>query len=157
MGKIKWDVTKDQKIDFFDPNLSYELTGYRPITQTEGLDFKPEWFTEARDTYKRTGHYCSYRFKSKPYNDFWQEENRRCKEGYTSHGYTITGDNYFFLNYYTLPVVTVGQKSGSGTRDDFPIFFASQYAFFHYFEMAKRLHLHAALMKARSVKYCRIL
>ena len=59
MGKIKWDVTKDQKIDFFDPNLSYELTGYRPITQTKGLDFKPEWFTEARDAYKRTGHYCS--------------------------------------------------------------------------------------------------
>lgn len=156
MGKFKWDVPKNQEIEYFDPALSYEITGYRPINQTEGLDFKPEWFTEARDNYKRTGHYCSYRFKSKPYNDFWQEENRRCKEGYTSHGYTITGDNYFFLNYYTLPVVTVGQKSGSGTRDDFPIFFASQYAFFHYFEMAKRLHLHAALMKARSIGFSEI-
>lgn len=156
MGKFKWDVPKDQEIEYFDPNLSYELTGYRPITQDKGLDFKPEWFTEARDNYKRTGHYCSYRFKSKPYNDFWQEENRRCKEGFSSHGYTITGDNYFFLNYYTLPVVSTGQKSGSGTRDDFPIFFASQYAFFHYFEMAKRLHLHAALMKARSVGFSEI-
>lgn len=80
MGKIKWDVTKDQKIDFFDPNLSYELTGYRPITQTKGLDFKPEWFTEARDTYKRTGHYCSYRFKSKPYNDFGRKRTEGAKK-----------------------------------------------------------------------------
>jgi len=68
-----WDVPIGAEIKFFDANLSYELTGYRPITETQGLDFDPSWFTETRDTYKRTGHYCSFRFKSKPYNDFWEE------------------------------------------------------------------------------------
>lgn len=155
-SEFKWDVPKDAQIDFFDANLSYELTGYRPITETQGLDFDPSWFTEARDTFKRTGHYCSYRFKSKPYNDFWKEQYRRCRDGYSVNGYTITGDNYFFLNFYTLPTVKAGQKSGSGTKDDFPIFFVSQYVFFHYFEMAKRLHLHAALMKARSIGFSEI-
>ncbi len=153
---IKWDVPKDANIEFFDANLSYELTGYRPITDTQGLDFDPSWFTEARDTYKRTGHYCSYRFKSKPYNDYWHEQYDRCRNGYTVNGYTITGDNYFFLNFYTLPTVEANQKSGSGTKDDFPIFFVSQYIFFHYYEMAKRLHLHAALMKARSIGFSEI-
>lgn len=109
-GDFKWDVPKDTPIEFFDANLSYELTGYRPITETQGLDFDPSWFTEARDTFKRTGHYCSYRFKSKPYNDFWKEQYRRCRDGYTVNGYTITGDNYFFLNFYTLPTVQAGQK-----------------------------------------------
>jgi len=33
------------KINYFDKTLSYELTGYKPITETQGLDFNPEWFT----------------------------------------------------------------------------------------------------------------
>lgn len=151
-----WDVKIGDKIEFFDANLSYEITGYRPINATQGLDFRPEWFTETRETFRRTGHYCSYRFGSKPYNDFWQEQYRRCREGYTVNGYTITGDNYFFLNFYTLPVVDQGKKSAAGTKDDFPIFFASQYTFFHYYEIAKQLHLHAALMKARSIGFSEI-
>lgn len=152
----EWDVPLGTPIEFFDSNLSYEITGYRPINSTQGLDFDPSWFTEARDTFKRTGHYCTYRFKSKPYNDFWKEQYRRCRDGYTVNGYTVTGDNYFFLNFYTLPVVDKNKKSGAGTTDDFPTFFASQYTFFHYYEMAKRLHLHCALMKARSIGFSEI-
>lgn len=151
-----WDVPLGQEIKFFDPTLSYEITGYKPITETEGLDFNPDWFTEARDTFKRTGHYCSFRFRSKPYNDFWNEQYRRCRDGMTVNGYTITGDNYFFLNFYTLPIVDKNKKSGAGTNDDFPVFFVSQYTFFHYYEMAKRLHLHCALMKARSIGFSEI-
>ena len=98
--KTYWDVTKDQEITCFDPTLSYELTGYRPIDQTHGLDFKPEWFTEARETFQKTGKYCSYLPRSKRWDAFWKEQYQRCKYGMTSHGYTITGDNYFFLNFY---------------------------------------------------------
>ena len=57
----EWDVPKEEYIKFFDKRLSYELTGYKPITETQGLDFDPSWFTVARDTYIRTGKYCSYR------------------------------------------------------------------------------------------------
>lgn len=152
----EWDVKIGDEIEYFDANLSYEITGYKPITATKGLDFNPDWFTEARETFRRTGHYCSYRFGSKAYNDFWAEQYRRCREGYTVNGYTITGDNYFFLNFYTLPVVDQNKKSAAGTSDDFPTFFASQYTFFHYFELAKQLHLHAALMKARSIGFSEI-
>ena len=37
-----WDVKIDDPIEYFDKRLSYELTGYRPITETEGLDFNPD-------------------------------------------------------------------------------------------------------------------
>ena len=34
MNEFKdWDVKIGDQIDFFDPSLSYELTGYRPITE----------------------------------------------------------------------------------------------------------------------------
>ena len=151
-----WDVPKDQQIEVFDPLLSYELTGYRPIDQTHGLDFNPEWFTETRDIYKKTGHYCPYLVGSKRYNEFWKEQYRRCKYGMTVNGYTITGDNYFFLNFYQLPIVQQDKASGEGTNDDFPIFFASHYIFFHYLQMARVLHKHCALMKARSIGFSEI-
>lgn len=154
--KTYWDITKDMKIECFDPTLSYELTGYRPIDETHGLDFDPSWFTEVRETFLRTGRYCSYLPRSKRWDAFWKEQYTRCKYGMTSHGYTITGDNYFFLNFYQLPVVDMDKASGEGTNESFPVFFASQYMFFHYLQMCKVLHKNAALMKARSIGFSEI-
>lgn len=154
--KTYWDITKDMKIECFDPTLSYELTGYRPIDETHGLDFDPSWFTEVRETFLKTGKYCSYLPRSKRWDAFWKEQYTRCKYGMTSHGYTITGDNYFFLNFYQLPVVDMDKASGEGTNESFPVFFASQYTFFHYLQMCRVLHKNAALMKARSIGFSEI-
>lgn len=154
--KTYWDITKNMKIECFDPTLSYELTGYRPIDETHGLDFDPSWFTEVRETFLRTGRYCSYLPRSKRWDAFWKEQYTRCKHGMTSHGYTITGDNYFFLNFYQLPVVDMDKASGEGTNESFPVFFASQYMFFHYLQMCRVLHKNAALMKARSIGFSEI-
>ena len=154
--KTYWDITKDMKIECFDSTLSYELTGYRPIDETHGLDFDPSWFTEVRETFLRTGKYCSYLPRSKRWDAFWKEQYTRCKYGMTSHGYTITGDNYFFLNFYQLPVVDMDKASGEGTNESFPVFFASQYMFFHYLQMCRVLHKNAALMKARSIGFSEI-
>ena len=102
----EWDVPLSEEIQYFDPELSYELTGYKPINKTKGLDFDPSWFTEARETYEKTGKYCAYLPGSKKFREFWKEQYKRCKYGMTINGYTITGFHYFFLNYYTLPLVT---------------------------------------------------
>lgn len=155
-NKNYWDVPKDQKIEVFDPTLSYELTGYRPITETQGLDFDPDWFTETRKVFEDTGKYCTYLRNSKRYNEFWLEQYKRCKYGMTVNGYHITGDNYFFLNFYRLPIVDQTKASGSGLDEGFPIFFASHYTFFHYLEMARVLHKHAAMFKARSIGFSEI-
>lgn len=156
-NKDYWDVPKDQPIEYFDPQLSYELIGYRPIDATHSLDFNPDWFTEARDTFKAKGKYCSALPNSKRWREFWTEEYKRCIYGMTSHGYTITGDNYFFLNYYQLPVVDQNEAAGSGTEDNFPNFMASQYMFFHYLQMCRVLRRNACLMKARSIGFSEIM
>lgn len=148
-----WDVTLDDEIKFFDKDLSYELTGYRPINDKQGLDFDPSWFTEARDTFKRTGHYCSFKPKQKAYRDFWKQEYTRCREGMTVNGYTITGDHYFFLNYYRLNNTTNTKKAMSAVDKDFPDFIVAQYEYLHYLEICKRLRKNAALMKARALGF----
>ncbi len=151
--KGEWDVRLDDPINFFDASLSYELTGYKPINKTQGLDFDPNWFTEARRTKQQTGHYTQYRKGTKAYSEFWTEEYKRCIHGMTSHGYTITGDNYFFLNYYQLLNVMNVETAGSGRNMGFPVFSVAQYEYFHYLELCRRLNLNSCLMKARGLTY----
>lgn len=146
-----WDVKIDDEIKYFDKRLSYEITGYRPITETEGLDFNPKWFTEARDTFLKTGHYCSYYPGSKLYRDFWNKEYDKCRNGLTINGYTVTGFNYYFLNYYQLPN-TEQEKAGDSRSIIFPKFFVYQYEFFHYFELCRTLRKNYVLMKNRGCK-----
>ena len=39
---IRWDYGPNDKIEYFDADKSYYLTKYRPINDTEGLDFDPD-------------------------------------------------------------------------------------------------------------------
>ena len=151
----EWDVKIEDPVPYFDKRLSYELTGYRPITETEGLDFDPSWFTEARETFLKTEQYCSYYPGSKLYRDFWNEEYRRCKEGMTVNGYTITGFNYYFLNYYQLPN-TEQDVAGDSRSIIFPRFFVYQYEFFHYFELCRKLRKNMTVMKNRGCGFSEI-
>ena len=151
-----WDVKLGDPVEYFDPELSYEITGYRPITKTKGLDFNPEWFIETRKYYETHNKYCPHLPKSKKYDEFWREQYHRCKYGMTVNGYTITGDNYFFLNFYQLPLANVKGAAGEGLDRGFPVFFESHYRFFHYLQMTRILHRHAALMKARSIGFSEI-
>lgn len=151
-----WDFTVNDTVTYFDANKSYEITGYKPINKTQGLDFNPDWFTETREIFLRTGHYCQYPRNTKAYNDFWDEQYRRCQNGMTVNEYTITGDHYFFLNFYQLMDLTSAKKAGSSRLYDFPKFFVGQYEFFHYVELARRLRMNAVLMKARGVGYSEI-
>lgn len=152
--KSEWDVKIGDPIDYFDPTLSYELTGYRPITATEGLDFDPKEFTKAADAYRAHGRYTNYTPGTFIHRKHWEEEFRRCREGYTVGKYTLTGENYFFLNYYRLLSVLSG-KEGQETRfEDFPAFIAKQYEYFHYLELVRKLKKDGCAFKARGVKYC---
>lgn len=146
-----WDVRIGEKIEYFDTDLSYEITGYKPINKTRGLDFDPDWFTEARETFLRTGHYTEYRYGSKAFAEFWDLQYKRCREGMVSHGYRITGDNYFFLNFFQLLDLDIKGKAGGGRQYIFPAFYAGQYEIFHYIELCRALKLNACIMKSREI------
>lgn len=146
-----WDVKLNDEIEYFDSTLSYEITGYRPVDEERGLDFNPNWFTQAKQYKQNTGHYCPYRPGTKKNVEFWREEYRRCNEGLTINGYTITGDNYFFLNYYRLKDVQV-ESAGTGRMVGFPSFFSKQYEYFHYVDICRKTGHDVIALKARGVK-----
>lgn len=153
---IDWDVKiSDGRIEYFDPELSYEATGYRPINDTEGLDFDPRLFTKTAKAKKDTGKYCPYRFGSKEFREFWTEEGWRCREGYTVNGYTITGDNYYFINFYQLLSLDVS-KAGEGRSYQTPDFYVEQYKYFHYVELCRIYGYNACTLKARGIGWSEI-
>ena len=147
----EWDVPITEEIKYFDPELSYELTGYRPITMEKGLDFEPDLFRERAITYERKHNYTEYPAGTKPYSDFWNEEYKRCQEGLTIGKYRLTGDHYFFLNYYRMFTVLEDSTAGSGRLENFPSFLSKQYEFFHYVEMAEKLGKDICILKARGI------
>lgn len=151
-----WDVILEDEIHYFDPELSYEITGYRPINETEGLDFDPTPFTEVGQVYQRTGRYTAHKKGGKPYVDFWREQIRRCVEGYTVGKYRITGDHYFFLNFYRMGIINDKKKAGAGSEESFPFFTSKQYEFFHYVELCEYLKKDVVALKARAVGFSEI-
>lgn len=147
-----WDFSINDDIPFFDITLSYELTGYKPINEIEGLDFDPEWFIEARRKKESTGYYINkHESGKKAYDDFWLEEYNRLNNGMTINGYTITGDHYFFLNYYQIMNTGDIQYAGQGRLMGFADFYVAQYEYFHYVELCKKLRKNAISLKGRGL------
>ena len=147
----EWDVPITEEIQYFDPELSYELTGYRPITMEKGLDFDPAPFCEMANVYDSTGRYTNFPEGTKPWHDLWSREVERMNKGYTVGKYRITGDNYYYLNYYRMEVIDEDAISGAGRHYAFPKFLSKQYEWFHYLEMAEILRLNAIALKSRGV------
>ena len=65
----EWDVPITEEIKYFDPELSYELTMYRPLTPEKGFDFDPEPFREMAKIYEQKGRYTEFPEGSKPHRD----------------------------------------------------------------------------------------
>lgn len=59
----------------------------------------------ARDFKKNGGIYCLAPEGSREYMEFWAEEERRCREGYTCADTWITGRHYKYLNYAPMSKV----------------------------------------------------
>lgn len=147
----EWDVTLEDPIYYFDPELSYEITGYRPITKDKGLDFDPKVFTVAADTYRKNGRYTKFLPKTFMHEQYWTQEMNRCKNGLTVGKYRITGENYFWLNYYRLQSVISNNEGDELRLEDFPGFINKQYEYFHYLEMCRKLKMDGLAFKSRAV------
>ncbi len=152
-NNIKWDYKIGDPVFFFDPTKSYQLTKYRPINMNQGLDFDPYPFQEVYRVKRDTGKYCKYPIGSPKFKDFWKEEYRKCKEGLEINGYRITGDHYFFLNFYRL--LSVDSSDGVANGRDYvaPTFWSKHYEYLHYLELCKKLDKDSCVLKSRGVGF----
>lgn len=111
-------------------------------------------FTATRQHFEEFGVYTREPHKSRSWYSFWQEERRRCIEGYNIGRDYITGYHYFYLNYAPILKTEVVRTNESGQnqaerKKGFPDFWDGDYDFFHYLEEAEQSGQHAMLLGAR--------
>lgn len=113
-------------------------------------------------TFLRTGVYCSYPTNSVDYFNYWDEETRRCLDGYTApDGDYISGYNYFYLNYCPIDRITyklIKNRHGIEERKrvqdiTFPDFYDYDYYFFQAVQEAEELGKHLVVLKSRRKGY----
>lgn len=119
-------------------------------------------FREPALQFITTGHYCSYPIGTTEYFQYWDEQKRRCIDGYTSDdGDFISGYNYFYLNFCPIQRIiytTINNPDGSTkikkTRDlQFPDFYDYDYYFFQAVEDAEGEGKHLCALKSRRKGY----
>lgn len=119
-------------------------------------------FREAAITFQETGKYCNFAPSTSEYFSYWDEQKRRCLEGYTAEdGDWISGYNYFYLNFCPInrsvnkkikdrhgkdKIVTVQEVA-------FPDFWDYDYFYFQTIQDAEELGKHLCVLKSRRKGY----
>ena len=83
---------------------------------------------------------------SAEYRQWWQEERKRCLEGYSSGGVRITGTHYMYLNWWKIR----GTNLKTGRKELIaPRFLDMDYDYFHELELARIACRNFSVTKAR--------
>lgn len=92
-----------------------------------------------------------YRKGSFEYGFWWKQQRKRCLEGYTVDGVSITGLHYFYLNFWKIKSL----KNDKAVRKSYnhPRFLEIDYDFFWAVENARNAGKHLCVAKRRQVGY----
>lgn len=120
--------------------------------------YNSDKFRSSAIKFKETGRYCAYPIGTSEYTQFWDEEKRRCLEGYTApDGDYISGYNYFYLNYCPIERIVYEDKMNKkgqmekvrSRKIDFPDFYDYDYYYFQAIDNAEELGKHLCVLKSR--------
>lgn len=107
------------------------------VRNPEGIWINTEVFREEAKKFKRYGEYCPDPWGSPDWFAYWQEQRRRCRDGYTVGGVKITGDHYTYLNFCPIQKTEDQTKKKSKKVTDFPDFWDGDYNYFWVREIAR--------------------
>ena len=106
------------------------------------------------------GRYIGAEKNSREYNNYWDEQEYYCKNGYSVGGIKITGEHYFYLNF--CQIVLKRDVLGETTKSNkvkqtklltFPDFWDSDWYYFTECEAAKNEGQHVIVLKPRRRGY----
>jgi hypothetical protein len=93
--------------EFLDPLIKNPISNTNQIY----LRFLDSFvFTEARDTFKLSGYYCSAPEDTIAFNQYWDEQEEYCEYGLEVDGVRITGRYYWWLNFGRLKATDLATK-----------------------------------------------
>lgn len=95
-----------------------------------------DYFCEEAKRFVKYGTYCDAPEGTYEYQEYWDEQDRRCREGYTVGGIRITGEHYAYLNFGRIKI-TEGEGKKARKYEGFPRFLDMDYYYYHELEKAK--------------------
>ena len=122
-----------------------------PVIHTgqEYLKFiNTDLFSEVSKYYLKHKVYTHAPEGTSEHKEFWDREEKRCKEGRTIGGVRITGEHYAYLNYGRI-LATVEDGGRSRKIDTFPKFLDMDYYWYHELEEAEKNGQGMIVVKAR--------
>lgn len=115
-----------------------EITKDRTRRKVKHLPYfvNTDLFSTAAIQYLKNGYYTSAPPGTYAYKEFWDEETKRCLDGYSVGGIRITGEHYFYLNYMRIKA-TIDESKLKRKVLTFPKFLDMDYYYFHECEYAR--------------------
>lgn len=74
------------------------------IRNPEGVLVNTNCFREEALHFLKVGYYTPDKWGSPAWKEYWEEQLRRCAEGYSSGGVRVTGDHYAYLNFGQIKI-----------------------------------------------------
>lgn len=114
-------------------------------------------FREPAIHFEQTGQYCNYAINTTEYFQYWDEQKRRCLDGYrTKDGDYISGYNYFYINFCPIQRIVyevINGKIKKSRRLEFPDFYDYDAYFFQSVNDAEEEGKHLCVLKSRRKGY----
>lgn len=108
------------------------------VRRPDGFWLDSTVFTEEAKSFIEGGCYTSAPSLSPDWFTYWEEQLRRCKEGYEVNGHKITGHHYFYLNFTQIQIVEQIEGSKASRKiTQQPDFWDGDYDYFWCLEIAK--------------------
>lgn len=129
------------------------------------ISVNPSYFTEVARYVQKYERYPDGEYDSYEYREFWDEEERRCLNGYEVGGLRITGYHYWYLNHWPITLtrtVDSGKLYGEvfknkrvrGSREfNFPDFWDVDLEFFTELDLAIENGQHMIVLKPRGTGF----
>ena len=113
------------------------------VRNPEGLWINTDVFREEALHFKKYGYYCPELWGTNSWKVYWDEQLRRCRDGYTVGGVSITGNHYFYMNFCNIELVnndaTISSESMFAEKEsNFPHFWDGDFNYFWSLEIARR-------------------
>lgn len=147
---LNWLEETDDRVaipwDEIDPDT------YNPVRHTTEpwLYFQhTDRFSPAANFFRKYGVYTFAMDGTQDYKNFWDEEERRCKYGYTVGDITIPGEYYGYLNYCRIEKRVLTKDNKFVKMLDFPDFLSMDYYWYKELEKAEKDGVGMICVKAR--------
>ena len=107
------------------------------IRNPDGIFVNTQCFREEGLHFLKHGYYCPDPRGSYGWRDYWEEQLKRCKEGYTSGGVRINGHHYFYMNFAPIQVVKILSEGVGKKERSMPEFWDGDYNYFWTLDIAR--------------------